>query len=342
MHKLWFLPLIFLTACALQSTPAPQVTPTETPLPFATATLAPTNTPRPSSTAAPATIAPTISPIMADLTNQVNVRTVPDAKSKVLGLLSYGTKVQIIGKDGGGQWWQIIYPQNSSSTGWISSAYVTVSDTDAATIPVAESGAANPVVKNTPANQTALPPTADLSPTPAARMAAVSNSIFVRSGPATSYSSLGTISAGTSVALLGRTQNNVWILIQYTAGPDGKGWVAGAYMKGADLSGLPYYDSVGNLVTAATPQTSVDPGQTTPTPSGLGAAAVDADSLKKPAVNLKFSPDGAKDLSYSSDLSSPNGDTADWVAFTPYEPTNQSTYVYFKLVCTGNGGITAT
>jgi len=56
---------------------------------------------------------------------------------------------------------------------------------------------------------------------------------------------------------------------------------------------------------------------------------------------LQFSPDSAREFTFSSDLSSPDGDGTDWIAFTPYEPTNQSTYVYFKLECSGNEGITA-
>ena len=326
----------------MQATPTPEVAPSEAPPVFATATLPATNTPRPSLTPAPVTQAPTVAPLFADLTNQVNVRSVADTKSKSLGVLPYGSKVQIIGKDAGLQWWRIVYPPNSASTGWISSAYVQVSDADAAIIPVVEAGGANPTAPVASSNQTQPPPPPSQTPAPPTHSAVVANTMFVRSGPASTYATIGTISAGTSVSMLGRTQNSVWVQIQYTGGTNGIGWVAAAFLKGADLSGLPYFDSVGNPVTLGTPQPTIDPSQPTLTPTGFAAAAPDADSLKNPAVNLKFAPDGPKEFSYSSDLSFPSGDTSDWVAFTPYEPTNQATYVYFKLICAGNGGITAT
>ena len=343
MRKMMFLlPLILLTACAMQATPTPEATQTDTPPDFATATLVPSKTPRPSLTPAPATVAPTVAPLLADLTNQVNVRTVADVKSKSLGVLPYGTKVQIIGKDAGLQWWQIVYPPNSASSGWISSAYVQVADADAATIPVVEPGGANPTASSPSSNQPEPSPVPNQSPTSPARTALVAKPMFVRSGPAQTYSSLGTIAAGTSVTLLGRTQNSVWVQIQYNGGTNGIAWVAAAFLSSPDLSGLPYFDSVGNAVMLGTPQPTTDPSQPTPTSLGFAAAAPDGDSLKTPAVNLKFAPAGAKEFSYSSDLSSPSGDTSDWVAFTPYEATNQATYIYFKLVCSGSGGITAT
>jgi hypothetical protein len=153
------------------------------------------------------------------------------------------------------------------------------------------------------------------------------------------YDSLGTVNAGTIVALTGRNENNVWVQIQYDGGPDGKGWVAAAYLFGADLQGLPYFDNQGKLIFA--PTAIANPGQPTLTATAFSPAIADGDSEQNPSVRLKFSPGGAGELTFSSDLSSPSGDTTDWVAFTPYEPANQSTYVYFKLECSGNGGITA-
>jgi hypothetical protein len=44
---------------------------------------------------------------------------------------------------------------------------------------------------------------------------------------------------------------------------------------------------------------------------------------------------------YSSELSSPEGDDTDWVAFTLDGP-NESGYLYFRLDCTGNNGILVT
>jgi uncharacterized protein YgiM (DUF1202 family) len=340
MRKILFIPIIILTACSFQQNPITVVTPTVTPLPFATATLAPTFTPRPSATLAPPTIAPTIAPIMAVLTTQVNVRTSPDKKATSLGLLNYGSKVQVIGKDSSGTWWQIIYPENSSSTGWVSATYVQVPEAEVTKIPVAQPEAIEHASPTSRPGDTQLPLTAIHTPTPAGHTAKVKNQIFVRVGPGQTFESLGTVDAGKVVNLTGRNLNNVWIQIEFDGGAQGKGWVAAAYLEGADLKGLPYFDNQGNLLEEGTP--AANPGQVTLTPTAFSPAAADGDSEQNPAVRLDFAPDGASEFSFSSDLSSPNGDTTDWVAFTPYEPTNQTTFVYIKLECSGNGGITAT
>jgi uncharacterized protein YgiM (DUF1202 family) len=335
MHKFLLIPILILTACSFQATP--QSTPTVTPLPFATATLIPTLTPHPSATAGVPTVIPTISPVSASLTAQVNVRAAPDAKAISLGLLNYGTRVQVIGKDASGKWWQVIYPENSTTAGWVSAEYAPIPEGEAAKIPVAQT--TNPPAAASALNETPLAPVANSTSTPASRTASVKAQIFVRAGPGQTYDSLGTVNAGTIVTLTGRNENNVWVQIQFDGGLDGIGWVAAAYLEGADLRGLPYFDNQGKLIFA--PTAVSNPGQPTVTATAFSAAAADGDSEQNPAVRLKFSPDGAGELTFSSTLSSPSGDTADWVAFTPYEPTNQSTYVYFKLECSGNGGITA-
>jgi uncharacterized protein YgiM (DUF1202 family) len=334
MRKILFLPLLFLAACSAQ--PTPQVTPSVTPAPFSTATLAPTLTPRPSATLAPPTVVPTIAPVEVSLTAQINVRAAPDKGATSLGLLAYGSRVQVIGKDAGGGWWQIIYPENSSTTAWVAVTYAPIPDETAAKIPVVTAPETAPIA-NDP-----LPaaPAADTPAAPAAHTASLKAQIFVRVGPGQTYDSLGTLAAGTQVTLTGRNENNVWVQIQFDGGPDGKGWVAAAYLVGADLAGLPYFNNQGQLLFAPTPV--ANPGQPTLTATALSAAALDGDSAENPAVRQVFSPEGARELSFSSDLSSPSGDTTDWVAFTPYESTHQSTFVYLRLDCSGNGGITAT
>jgi uncharacterized protein YraI len=285
---------------------------------------------------------PTIAPITASLTAQVNVRVAPDKNATSLGLLNYGQKVQVIGKDASGKWWQVIYPENSSTTGWVTVEYAPIPEDDADRIPVVQSTNSSPQATIAPAasNETAAAPVAaNITPMPASRTAKVKAQIFVRKGPGQMFDTLGTVNAGTVVPITGRNQNNVWVQIQYEGGADGKAWVAAAYLDDANLQGLPFFDNQGMLISSAVAVTN--PGQAGATATAFSAAALDGDSEQNPGVRVKFSPDGAGELTFSSELSSPNGDTTDWVAFTPYEPTNQSTYVYFKLECSGNGGITA-
>jgi uncharacterized protein YgiM (DUF1202 family) len=336
MRKIFLIPILILTACSFQS--APRSTPTITPPAFATATLIPTFTPHPSATPGIPTGVPTIAPISVSLTAQVNVRVAPDAKAASLGLMDYGKKVQVIGKDASGKWWQIIYPENSTTTGWVTTQYAPIPDADAAKIPVAQ--AANTPAGTSAPNETPLAPAANITPTPVSPTASIKAQIFVRSGPGQMYDSLGTVNKGTMVTLTGRNENNVWVQIQFDGGAEGKGWVAAAYLVGADLSSLPIFDNQGKLISASAAVSN--PGQPGITATAFSPAAADGDSEQNPSVRLKFSPDGVGEFTFSSSLSSPAGDATDWVAFTPYEPTNQSTYVYFKLACTGNGGITAT
>lgn len=319
---------VFLSGCSAGS--AVEQTPTPTPPAFYTATLAPTSTDRPSPTAAPPSITPTIAPLDGVVTAQVNLHAAPDVNQPSLGMLNYLDKVQIVGKDSSGKWLRIVYKDTPSGVAWVVGQFIQFKG-DADQIPVVQ---APPLTSAAP-GVTSVAATA----TPSPRISHVTIKLNVRSGPASSNASLGMLDANTAVSLTGRNENNTWVQIDYPAGPDGKGWVAASYLQSPDLTGLPYYDNDGKLVYA--PTLVANPGQPTPTATPYAAAAEDNDSETSPAVQQVFAPDGAGQLIYSSDLSAPTGDAADFVAFTPYGPSNQSTYVYMRLDCVGNGGVTA-
>src|SRR3990170_1739263 len=118
-----------------------------------TATLPPTLTPRPTDTAPPPTLVPTIAPVEGTTTSQVNVRAQPSASSESLGMLGIFTKLQIIGKDSSGGWYQIIYAEGTDGKGWVTAAYVQV-----------ENGEGIPVVGAT-ASPGSGPSTTETSPT---------------------------------------------------------------------------------------------------------------------------------------------------------------------------------
>jgi uncharacterized protein YraI len=239
MRKILLLLISFLLLTGCSMAVAPEETPTPTPLPFFTATLLPTFTPHPSATYAPPTITPTIEPLDATTNAQVNVRSGPDQAQASLGLLNFGVKVQIVGKDAGSKWWRIVYPGAPSGVGWVTAAFITF-DGDVKKVPVVE--AVDPQPATLAPGETA---SATLSPTPRARIASITKQINVRSGPATAYSSLGLIEANTTVTLTGRNEINTWVQIEFADGPDGKGWVAAVYLDPADLKGLAYYGNDG-------------------------------------------------------------------------------------------------
>lgn len=334
MYKtsLLLLPFLFLAGCSFAL--VPEATPTSTPPPFYTATLIATFTPRPSVTLAPPSITPTVEPLEGVVSSQVNVRSGPDQNRTSLGLLNYLTKVKIIGKDQSGKWWEIVYKDAPQGVGWVTASFIQFTG-DAEKIPVV---AAAP--DSGTDNGQSQPATPDNSPTPTPRTATVTKQINVRSGPASAFSSLGLVDANTKVVLTGRNEINTWVQIEYPSGPDGRGWVAALYLQDSDLNGLPYYDNDGKLIFAPTP--NANPGQPSQTPTPFLDAAPDGDSEEKPAVNEVLSSAGTGTIIYSSELSAPTGDDADWVAFTFDGPSNQSFYIYLRLDCTGNGGVTAT
>lgn len=332
MRNVLFLSLVCLSLSACAGAASLSESPTPSP-PFFTATLMPTQTSRPSATPAPPTIAPTIAPIDGIAKSQLNVRAAPDQSQPSLGLLNYLSKLGIIGKDASGKWWQIIYKDSPTGTGWVTAAFVDFKG-DPDTVPVVAA-----VIPTAAPGTTSAGSGTAAAPTPGPRTAVVTKNINVRSGPATANTSLGMLDPNTTVTLTGRNQMNTWVQIEYPAGSEGKGWVAALYLDNPDLTGLPYFDNDGKLVYA--PTQGVDSGQPTATPTTYSDAPDDNDSVAAPAVRQVFSPDAASVLTYSSDLSAPSGDAADWVAFTPYGPSNQSTFLYMRLDCTGNGGVTA-
>jgi uncharacterized protein YraI len=165
----------------------------------------------------------------------------------------------------------------------------------------------------------------------ASTIASVREQINVRSGPETTFDSLGTLSARDVVTLTGKDSAGTWLQIEFAAGPGGKGWVAASFLEAFSAESLPIVDDSGEIVGTSTP-TGVPP---TPAPT-VSAAIDDQDSADAPSVDLTFSPMGAGSLLYSSDLSEPEGDASDWIRFRIYYPE-----VSIILDCTGNGGLSA-
>jgi hypothetical protein len=65
-------------------------------------------------------------------------------------------------------------------------------------------------------------------------------------------------------------------------------------------------------------------------------AWADNDSPTTPIVSVIFEPAGTQSLMYNGDVSSPQGDSDDWIAFKPF-----GSFVFISLECHGNGSIKA-
>ena len=97
-----------------------------TPQTIFTITLQTPETIQPTETSLPPSPPPTIVPVQGFTATQLNVRAQPSTASEVLGIIPANVEVQIIGRDPGNNWWQIIYETGVESSGWVAAQYVQV------------------------------------------------------------------------------------------------------------------------------------------------------------------------------------------------------------------------
>jgi len=259
----------------------------------------------------PVSQTPTVTPVEGLTSTQLNVRADPSTASEVLGMLPANTTVQIVGKDPAGNWWQILYPeagQANEGKGWVTAQYV--STADAAQVPVMGGDGSNPDNAN---------------------VAVIQQQLNIRSGPGTSFNSLGTLNPQDVVALTGKDPNGAWLQIEYSAGPEGKGWINAAFAQAQGVENLPIVSEAGQVIGTGTPVDTPLP----PTPT-IVPAPNDNDSARAPASDVVFTSSGTHALQFTSDVSSPTGDAEDWIQFTPF-----TARVMVELACTGSGLMTA-
>lgn len=280
-------PALNLATPTLPATPPPARS--ETPLPL------PTLLTPPSPTQA--------APVEGMTSTQVNVRSEPSTGGSLLGIIPAGTRVDIVGRDPGGNWWQILYPQGAEGKGWVTAQYVTAADPSA--VPAIGGGGVDPGDKS---------------------IAIVQEQINVRSGPGTDFNSLGTLNPRDVVDLTGRDASGTWLQIAYASGPDGQGWVNAGFVQAQGVETLPIVTEGGEVLGTGTP-TGLPP---TPTPT-LVPAPVDNDSAENPIVSVTFAPSGTHTLIYNGDVSAPAGDREDWIRFVPF-----SSQVWVEVSCTGS------
>jgi uncharacterized protein YraI len=258
----------------------------------------------PSETPLPPPPPPTAPPVEGVTSTQINVRAEPSTAGNVLGTIPANTRLEIVGKDPGENWWQINYPQGQGvdGKGWVSAQYVTTAARpEVPTIGGAATGASS------------------------GNVAIVQQQINVRSGPGTGFNSLGTLNPQDVLSLTGKDPNGAWLQIEFAAGPGGKGWVNAAFVRAQGVENLPIVTEAGLVVGTGTP--TVVPS--TPTTTVVPAQA-DNDSPDAPMVSVVFEPGGTQAFTYNGEVSTPEGDMEDWIAFRPY-----SSRVLVSLECHG-------
>ena len=292
--------LLFCAGCEIQVQQIKPETPTAL---IITATLPPTFTPAPSQTPLPPPPSPTVAPVEGTASTQINIRAEPSTVSEVLGILPANTKVQIVGKNPGENWWQILYPQSKDGKGWVTAKYVTT--TSKPEVPVIGGDVLDPNNGNS---------------------AVIQQKLNIRSGPGTDFNSIGTLNPQDVINLTGKDTNGAWLQIDFTTGPAGKGWVNAAFVQAKDVDQLPIVTDAGQVVGTGTPVDTPPPATPTIVP-----APIDNDSAQAPAIDIVFSTTGTRSIQYTSDVSAPNGDTNDWLQFTPY-----THIVRIDMTCIGN------
>lgn len=239
---------------------------------------------------------------------QVNVRIEPSTASTVLGVIPPDMRVEITGKDPGGNWWQILYPhpQAVEGKGWITAQYVSTITTPE--VPIVGGAQAGPTGGN---------------------VAVIQEQINVRSGPGTGFNSLGTLNPQDVVNLTGKDPNGAWLQIDFAPGPAGKGWVNAAFVQAHGVENLPILAQSGLIIGTGTP-TVIPP---TPTPTVIPAWE-DGDSADRPLTSVILEATGTQAFIYNGDLSAPQGDQEDWIAFSPY-----GRWILASLECKDNDAL---
>jgi uncharacterized protein YraI len=275
-----------------------------------TSTVNLTSTPHPSETSLPSvpTRQMTLTPVDGITSTQVNVRAEPSTASNVLGIIPPDMRVEIVGKDPGENWWQILYPQGTDGKGWVTAQYITT--VTKPEVPTIRGKGADPNSGN---------------------VAVIQQKINIRSGPGTDFNSIGTFNPQDAVNLTGKDANGTWLQIEFPAGagPEGKGWVNAAFVQANGVENLPIVTDAGVIVGTGTP-TTIPPS---PTPT-LVPAWMDSDAAENPIAQVTFDPSGTRTLIYNGDVSTPKGDTQDWIGFT-----SSNTFVIAGLECIGSNSV---
>jgi uncharacterized protein YraI len=269
---------------------------------FVTSTLPPTKIPPPTRTSLPTTstaeiIAGTaISSVEGTTSTQLNVRAEPSTASETLGIINQFATMQVIGKDASGSWYQISYPDSVTGKGWVRAEFVQVDSSAEITVIGGVAGSGSGV------------------------SGLVIQKINVRNGPGINYDSLGVLNPKDVVFVTGKDNSGEWMQIEFASAADGKGWAAIKYLEVENTDSIPVIGE------------TESPTGVTSTPTSIVLSAMqDGDSMQAPMAAAVFSAAGTHTIQVSGDVSTPDGDTEDWIQFTPYSKS-----VFVEAKCQSN------
>ena len=180
--------------------------------------------------AQPTVVPPTAAPEApyAVANEAVNVRSGPSTDYTVYGVAQPGQSAEIVGKSSDSAWWAIKIPTEYApdGQGWVSAACTTAYNAE--NVPVLDAPPLPPSV-NPPA-----PPEGGV-------FVVTTEPLNVRSGPHSSYPTYGMVPAGTTLHVVGISEDGRWLAVSVPASvaPGGIGWVSAAYVEPTNISGVP-------------------------------------------------------------------------------------------------------
>ena len=170
----------------------------------------------------------------------------------------------------------------------------------------------------------------------------------VRSAPSAESDLLGSIPIATTVQIVGKDPTSGWLLIAYPESPTGTGWVTAQFVQATDTQGVPVISGgtpgsnppTAAVVSGADTGPTVESGSAAASPPApnltLATAYPDGDSAQAPAVSITLSKASMRSFTYSSDISSPEGDPEDWVQFILDGQSGQQIMVAVIINCSGS------
>lgn len=160
--------------------------------------------------------APISGPVGIINTGALNIRSGPGAQYSSIGVLSGGTETRIIGRTRDWSWWLL---ETSLGNGWANAMYVIVRG-DTRNVPYVAPGTTAPATNEQPGETSPEPELA--SPVAIVNTGALN----IRSGPNSSFSSLGSVYAGAKLPIIGQSPDRGWWFVQ---SPFGNGWISKAF-----------------------------------------------------------------------------------------------------------------
>jgi uncharacterized protein YraI len=156
--------------------------------------------------------------------DNVNIRSGPDMIFSKVGMLRSGQAAEVVGISEDGLWWAIKLPGEETTPGWVAKDYVTPSFTEDV-----------PIVKLGGVALEMIPPT----PAPEAPSLTANYAVNIRAGPGVEYAVVAQLGQGQIAEVVGVSSDGLWIAINLPSQKNGRGWVAGAYVRLTNASDVP-------------------------------------------------------------------------------------------------------